>query len=142
MMRSEQHLYVARRAYTVFTFVGLSITLLLVWTLIQAFDWVTLIFLSFAALFAMINLRWMFTRAELTPSGLTLYEPLIPPTHVDFRQMVVVYEAGRAIAGISLVYYPLAGNGLVNMDDPRTLYLPAMQNQEELLSILDREIPE
>jgi hypothetical protein len=142
MMRSDPHLYLARRIYGGLTLMGLLITLLFVWTLVQAFDWFTLIFLSFAALFAIINLRWMLTRAELTPSGLTLHEPLIPPTHVDFRQMVVVYEAGRAIPGISLVYYPLAGNGLVNMDEPRTLFLPAMENQEELLSILKHEIPE
>lgn len=141
-MRSEPLLYVARRIYSALTLLGVVVTLLFVWTLLQAFDWFALIFLTMAALFAIINLRWMLTRAELTPSGLTLHEPLLSPTHIDFRQMVVVYEAGRALPGISLVYYPLAGNGLVNMDEPRTLFLPALENQEELLSILNREIPE
>jgi hypothetical protein len=141
-MRSEPHLYVARRIYGGLTLVGFLVILLFVWTLSQGFDWFTLIFLSLAALFAVVNLRWMLTRAELTPSGLTLHEPMLQPTHIDFRQMVAVYEAGRTLPGISLVYYPLAGNGLVNMDDPRTLFLPAMEKQDELLSILNHEIPE
>lgn len=141
-MRSEPHLYVARRIYSAFTLLGLLITLLFVWTLLQGFEWFTLIFLTLSALFAIINLRWTLTRAELTPSGLTLYEPLLQPTHIDFRQMIAVYEAGRPIPGISLVYYPLADNGLVNVDEPRTLFLPALENQAELLAILNHEIPE
>ncbi len=141
-MRSEPHLYQARRIYQMFTLLGVLVTLLFVWTLVQRFDWLTFVFLSFAAIFAIINLRWALTRIELTPSGLTLYEPLNQPTHVDFRQMVTVNEAGRMFPGVSIVYYPVAQDGLLDMEDPRSLFFPALENQDELLSVLQHEIPD
>lgn len=141
-MRSEPHLYQARRIYQMFTLLGVLVTLLFVWTLVQRFDWLTFVFLSFAAIFAIVNLRWALTRIELTPSGLTLYEPLNQPTHVDFRQMVTVNEAGRMFPGVSIVYYPVAQDGLLDMEDPRSLFFPALENQDELLSVLQHEIPD
>lgn len=141
-MGSEPHLYAARRIYQIFALIGVLVTLLFVWTLTQTFDWLTLLFLVFAALFAIFNLRWMFTHAELTPSGLTLYEPFDQTTHIDFRQMVTVYEAGRIVPGVSIVYYQLADNGLIDMDEPRTLFLPALEDQQEFLRILHHEIPD
>jgi hypothetical protein len=141
-MRSEPHLYTARRIYQVFALIGILVTLLFVWTLTQTFDWMTLLFLIFAMLFAVYNLRWMLTRTELTPSGLTLYEPFNQPIHVDFRQIVAVYETGRITPGVSIVYYRLADNGLIDIDDPNTLFLPALENQQEFMRILRHEIPE
>ncbi|MCB0112923.1 MAG: hypothetical protein R2873_34010 [Caldilineaceae bacterium] len=141
-MQSDPHLYPARRIYQVFTLLGVLVTLLFVWTLMQSFDWLTFVFLGLAAIFAIVNLRWTLTRVELTPSGITLYEPLNQATHVDFRQMVAVYEAGRMFPGVSLVYYPVGQDGLLDMEDPRTLFLPAMERQDELLAVLHHEIPE
>jgi hypothetical protein len=141
-MQSEPHLYYSRRIYQAFMLIGLLVTLLFVWTLRQGFDWLTFLFLAFAAIFAIINLRWARTRVELTPSGLTLYEPLNQPNHVDFRQMIAVHLAGRFFPGLSLVYYPIGQNGMLDMEDPRTLFLPALDNQDELLNVLQHEIPE
>lgn len=142
MKMSNPRLYPAHRLYSLMTIVGIGVALLFAWTLTNRFDWFDLIFFVVASLFALINLRWMFTRGELTPSGLTLHEPLTGPTHIDFRQMVAVFEAGRMLPGVSLVYYPLRENGLLEMDEPHTLFLPAMERQDELLAVLNHEIPE
>lgn len=141
-MQANPPIYQARRIYQVFTLLGLLVTLLFVWTLTQQFDWITFVFLTFAAIFAIVNLRWALTRVELTPSGVTLYEPLIQPTHVDFRRMVTVNEAGRMFPGVSIVYYPVGQDGLLDMEDPRSLFLPAVEKQDELLTVLHNEIPE
>ena len=138
----DPNLYPAHRIYQFLALIGVAVALLFVWTLARDFEWMTFLFFAVAVTFSFINLRWMFTRAELTPSGLTLHEPLNDAVHVDFRQMVAVYEAGRVVPGVSLVYYPLRANGLVDMDDARSLFLPALERQDELLSVLSREIPE
>lgn len=138
----DPRIYNAHRRYGVMAVLGLVVALLFAWSLSARFGWFDLIFLSVTFLFALVNLRWLFTRAELTPGGLTVHEPLAPPQHIDFRQMVAVFEAGRALPGLSIVYYPLMTSGLVDMDQPRTLFLPAMERQAELLSVLQHHTPD
>ncbi len=138
----DARIYPSQRRYGFMTAVGFAVALLFGWTLPTRFGWFDLIFFGVALIFALVNVRWLFTRAELTPNGLTLHQPLVAPRHVQFRQMVAVFEAGRAMPGVSVVYYPLAESGLVEMDSPRTLFLPALERQAELLAVLHHEIPE
>lgn len=141
-MRSDRHLYPARRIYQIFALIGLVMTLLFVWTLSQTFDWLTLLFMVSTAFFMMVNARWMLMRAELTPSGLTIHGPFDQTTHIDFRQMAEVHEAGRMAPGVGIVYYGLAENGLIEMDELQTIFLPALEDQQEFLQILRNEVPE
>jgi uncharacterized protein (DUF58 family) len=142
MNSSDPRIYVASRIYRLLTLVGLAVALLFVWTLTQLFDLISFAFFLAAILFALMNVRWLLTRVELTPSGITRHDPISAPQHVDFRQMVTVSEAGRITPGVSIVYYPVAESGLVDMEEPRSIFLPAMEKQDELLAILHHEMLE
>ncbi len=142
MSTYDHRVYPTHRIYPILAGAGVVVALLFVPALVRAFDWPAFFFCLLAVVFALINLRWMRIRAELTPSGLTIHDPLRPPAHLDFRQMVAAYEAGQIVPGVSLVYYPLDDKGLVDMENPRTLFLPAVEKQDELLGVLQREMPQ
>ena len=139
---SEPQIYQPRRSYTGMAYGGALVALLFAWEVGRSFAWPTLFFLVIAMAFAAVNLRWAVTQVELTPAGLTCHRPFATPLHIDFRQIVAVAEAGRMTNGISLIYYPLAANGLIDLDNPRSLFLPAVERQDELLAIVQREIVE
>lgn len=139
---SKSLIYTPRRSYTLLAYVGALLALLFAWEIGQSFDWASLFFLVVALLFAGVNLLSALGSVELTPTGLTAHRRFAAPQHIDFRQIVSVAAAGRLTTGLSLVYYPLRGDGLLDLDTPRTLFLPSLERQEELLAILQREIIE
>jgi hypothetical protein len=140
MKNADPQIYPSHRIYRLLTLVGVAVTILFIWTLTQDFDWIAFAFLLAAVAFTLVNMRWIFTSVELTPSGITRHDPLAAPQHIDFRQMVAVSESGRMTPGLSLVYYPVAESGLVDMEEPRSIFLPAVDRQDELLAILQREM--
>ncbi|MBI3957257.1 MAG: hypothetical protein HY328_00510 [Chloroflexi bacterium] len=140
---SEYRLYRPRRSYTLMAYGGVLVALLFAWEVGRNFAWPTLFFFVIALAFAAVNLRSATTQVELTPTGLTCHRRFaVSPLHIDFRQIVTVTQAGHMTTGISLIYYPLAANGLIDLDDPRSLFLPAMERQDELLAIVQRGIVE
>jgi hypothetical protein len=141
MNGADPRIYQTHRIHLILALIGMAVSLLFAWTLLESLDWMAILFLVAAIAFALVNLQRMFMRVELTPSGITLHDPFAAPRHVEFRQMVTVSEAGRIRPGVSVVYYPVRANGLVDMEEPYTLFIPALNRQDELLAILRREIP-
>lgn len=139
---SDPQFYRPRRFYTLMAYGGALVALLFAWEVARTFAWPTLFFLIIALAFATVNLFWAAIQVELTPSGLTCHRRFAPPLHIDFRQIVTATEAGRGTTGISLVYYPLGSNGLIDLDNPRSFFLPGMERQDELLAIVQQEIVE
>lgn len=137
----EDSLYLPRPVYRLFAAGGAAVAALFTWEVVREFSLPTLFFLLAAAGFAVVYLRWALMRMELTADGVTVQVPLQSPRHVLFRQMITCVEAGRITPGLSLVYWPVSADGLVEMEAPRTLFLPAVARQEELLAALEERIP-
>jgi len=119
---------------------GGLVALLFAWELNRAFSGATLFFLVIALLFAAVNLRWALSSVEATPSGLICHRPLAASLPIAFRQIATCEQSGRTGKGISLIYYPLADNGLIDLDNPRPHFLPGVEGQSELLEIVQRQL--
>lgn len=141
MSSADTNVYEARRIYQIFALLGGVIILLFAISLANEFRWDSLLFFGAATLFSFYNLRCMLVRLEFTPAGITLYEPLRQPQHIDFRQIADVHESGRVVMGIGMVYYPIGENGMVDMDAPRSLFIPALERQAEVLHVLNQSMP-
>lgn len=119
---------------------GLLAALFCAWALWRQFDWITLIFL-FGCLFAAgafgIQLR---SRVEVDGEGLRLVAPFAR-RHVQFRQLDGATEAGRLLRVIVVTYHPLQENGLLDLDDLRSVTLPAVNQQYDLLELLEQRAP-
>lgn len=63
------------------------------------------------------------------------------PKVVHFRQLINASEAGRFGGSVTLLYHPLQQDGLLDLEDARTLFLPALRHQDELLAHLQEKIP-
>jgi len=138
---AEAPVYLPRPLYRLFAAGGAAVAALFAWEVAREFSLPTLFFLLAAVGFAVVYLRWALMRLELTADGVTVQAPLQSSQHVLFRQMITCVEAGRITPGLSLVYWPVSGDGLVEMETPRTLFLPAVTRQEELLAALEERIP-
>lgn len=82
------------------------------------------------------------SRVETSSRDVTLTRPFATPRKVEYRQLFSVTENGR-VGGrsISLVYHPLREDGLLDLDDARSLILPEVENQDELLALLEERMP-
>ena len=138
---AEAPVHLPRPVYRFFAAGGAAVAALFAWEVVREFSLPTLFFLLAAVGFASVNLRWALMRLKLTAYGVTVHAPLQSPRHVPFRQMISCVEAGRITPGLSLVYWPVNADGLVDMDAPRTLFLPAVARQAELLAALEERIP-
>ena len=81
------------------------------------------------------------SRVEVDDRGLTLLQPLASPQQVQYRQLAEVSEEGRLQRVILLLYHPLRPDGLLDLDDLRSLALPALEEQSDLLEILQARTP-
>jgi len=138
---TEESVYLPRPVYRLFAAGGAAVAALFAWEVVRYFNLPSLFFLLAATGFAVVYLRWTLMRLELTADGVTVHAPLQAPRQILFRQMITCVEAGRITPGLSLVYWPVSGDGLVEMETPRTLFLPAVARQEELLAALEERIP-
>ena len=125
-----------------FAVVGAAMTLLFLWEILTGFSLSALFFLLAAIGFTFLHVRWALMRLELTADGVTVRTPLQTPLHIQFRQMINCAEAGRFTRGLSLVYWPVNADGIVETDVPRTLFLPSVARQEKLLAALQERIPD
>ena len=83
----------------------------------------------------------LFSRVELRKESITVRNPLGKRTTVEFRQVVNAIESGRMGNSISLLYHPIGEDGLIDLEDADTLFLPKVQNQSELLQHFRERIP-
>jgi hypothetical protein len=60
---------------------------------------------------------------------------------VEFRQLDDATVAGRVAHRIVVTYFPLRDNGLLDLDELRSLTLPAVDHQAELLALLESKRP-
>ena len=128
--------YLPRPTYRLFAAGGAAVALLFAWEILNGFSLPALFFLLAALGCAAVHLRWALMRLELTADGVTVHAPLQAPLQILFRQMITCVEAGRITPGLSLVYWPARADGFVDMDAPRTLFLPAVARQEKLLAAM------
>ena len=114
---------------------------LLGWRLAERPDLGSLLFLGVALGLLFFALRGIGSRVEVDALGLTLFRPLLPPLRIHYRQLVEVTEEGRVQRVLVVLYYPLAADGLLDLDDMRSQALPALEDQTELLSLLQTKTP-
>lgn len=137
---SEVQLFRPRRSYTLMVWLGIAVALLFAWELYRSFAGATLFFFLIALLFSAVNLRWALSSIELTPTGLICHRPVVAPLTITFRQIATCEESGRMGKGISLIYYPLADNGMIDLDRPTSHFLPGVGSQAEFLAIVQRQL--
>ncbi len=112
------------------------------WELRRGFDRFTLFFFLIALAVLAWALRSLLSRVQVEDRGVTLRPPLVAPTSVEYRQLIGVSQDGRWNRSITLIYHPRLENGLLDLDQARTLALPSLVNQEELLATLMARIPQ
>lgn len=115
--------------------------LLCAWSLWVQFDWITLIFL-FGCLFAAwsFGVQWRST-VELDAQGFIVRAPF-QTQRVEYRQLDDAGEAGRLVRRIVVTYHPLREHGLLDLDELRSVTLPAVEKQVELLTLLESKRPQ
>ncbi len=113
----------------------------LIWLLLRGVDLAGVLFLLFAVGLLFFAVRGLLSRVEVDERGLTLRQPLARPQAVQYRQLAEVSEEGRLQRVILLLYHPLRPDGLLDLDDLRSLALPALEEQSDLLEILQARAP-
>ena len=141
-LMTEAPVFLPRTTYRLFAVGGAAVVLLFLWEILNGFSLPALFFLLGAIGFTLIHVRWALMQLELTAGGMTVRAPLQAPLQLQFRQMITCEEAGRFMPGVSLVYWPVSADGIVETDVPRTQFLPAVARQEELLAALQERIPD
>ncbi len=139
---TDAPVYLPRTTYRLFAAGGAAVVLLFLWELLKGFSLPTLFFLVGAIAFTLIYARWALMQLELTADGVTVRAPFQATQQIQFRQMIICEEAGRFLPGVSLVYWPISADGIVETKIPRTQFLPAVARQEELLAALQAGIPD
>jgi len=133
--------YTGHLLYRVLTALCVLLVLLFAWQLVQQWDWGTLLFLGVAAWSAYRCYIVMSSTVELATDRLRVLAPGAFPREVEFRQLSSVYAEGRFLKSILLLYYPRTETGLLDLDEERTLVLPAVNQHEELLAALTAKVP-
>ena len=119
---TDAPVFLPRTTYRLFAAVGAAVALLFLWEVLNGFSLSTLFFLLAAVAFTLIYVRWALMRLELTADGVTVRAPLQATLQIQFRQMIICEEAGRFMPGVSLVYWPVSADGIVEMEVPRTQF--------------------
>lgn len=126
--------------YLLFTGLSLAAAALFGWSLFRTNEPIDLLFLGAA----LVGVVWYgsqrATRVTVEDSALVVRPPL-RTLRVEFRQLIEVSEAGRALKRIVVAYHPLRKDGLVDLDGVRTYTLPAVDYQDELLQVLQQHTP-
>lgn len=113
----------------------------LIWLLLRGVDLAGVLFLLFAVGLLFFAVRGLLSRVEVDERGLTLLQPFASLQAVQYRQLAEVSEEGRLQRVILLLYHPLRPDGLLDLDDLRSLALPALEEQSDLLEILQARAP-
>ncbi len=127
--------------YVLITGIAAFSVLALAWLLLRRQELASVLFLLFAGGLLFFAVRSMLSRVDVDNQGLTLVRPLAGPVQVQYRQLAEVSEEGRLQRVILLLYHPLRPDGLVDLDDLRSLALPALEAQSDLLEALQARTP-
>ena len=133
--------YRASMRYRLMALVGLLVAIAFGWTLAarhgrgQGLAYDALFFFLVMIGFTFWSLYQALGRVELADRELTLRMPLSAPRTIEYRQLFSATENGR-VGGrsVSLVYHPLRADGLLDLDDARSMTLPEVEGQDELLA--------
>jgi len=134
-------IYRAHSRYVLMAGIGAICSALLGWRLLPRYDLGTALFLLVALALLLFALRGLGSRVEVDSIGLTLFRPLSAPLRIQYRQLVEVTEEGRVQRVLVLLYYPVADDGLLDLEALRSQALPALEDQAELLSVLQTKTP-
>jgi hypothetical protein len=133
--------YKGNSIYRVLTVLCVALVALLGWQLWKSWDWGALLFVVVAAWCAYRCYVLMASKVELTEDRVRATAPGSAPREVLYRQLSSVYEEGRAIKSILLLYYPRGESGLFDLDEENSLVLPAVNEQNELFEALNAKVP-
>jgi hypothetical protein len=132
--------YTGHSFYRVLAALCVVLILLFAWQLRARWDWGALLFMAIAAWSAFRCVRLMWSRVETTDDRVRLLAPGSSPREIEFRQFSGVHEEGRGLKSILVVYHPRLETGLLDLDDERTLLLPAVNGHDELLATLAAKV--
>src|SRR5688572_22153632 len=127
-------IYTGHLLYRLLAALCVLLALLFAWQLYNRWDWGALLFLAVAVWSAYRYFVLMSSKVEVNADCVRVLAPGASPREVRFRQFSAVYEEGRGLKSILLLYHPLAANGLFDLDEERTLMLPAVNQHEALLA--------
>jgi hypothetical protein len=114
---------------------------LFVWTLWQSFTPATLFFCALCLGLTLWNGQAALTQVQLDGQKLTVSAPLRSPRTIELRQLASVSEEGRLTRVLTITYYPVQPNGLLDMEQLDTVHLPTLDDQAELLAQLQAKAP-
>ena len=117
------------------------LVLLFGWQLFTRWDWGALLFLGVAAWSAVRCYLLMSSKVVVTDDRVQVLSPGGAPRTVEFRQLSAVYEEGRGLKSILLLYHPRTDAGIFALDEEATLVLPAVNQHAELLAALTAKVP-
>ena len=130
-----------QRSYGLIAIVSLAVAGLFAWSLLQAPEMPSYLFLATSLGVLGWSVRMALTTVSLTPSQLIVRIPLARPHNVEFGQILSVTEEGRIGKSIVVAYHPRTEDGLLDLDSARAVVLPAVKDQETLLEQLIERAP-
>ncbi len=110
------------------------------WNVSRDFTWEATFFLTILLAISAWSFALSFSRVVLTAEQITLYTPLRGEHRVELRQLISVSENGRFNRVLTLIYHPRLTNHLLDLDDVRSLILPTVDGQDELLATLEGSV--
>lgn len=96
----------------------------------------TWLFLALSLFVWLHFLRLAATRVTLDGVGVSVERPGARRCTIAYRQIAGVHEEGRGLSSLLVLYHPRGPNGLIDPDELRSLALPALLRQAELLQRL------
>ena len=133
--------YTAHPRYRIFALVSLLLAGLFAWDLFDGFEPAIGLFAVVCFGLFLWYARAMLTRVVLVADRVILRIPLSRPCAVEFRQLMTVSEEGRMAREILIMYHPTREQGLVDLDDVRSIGIPSMVDQNSLLAALTEQVP-
>ena len=86
-------------------------------------------------------LRLLLSRVYIEHESVTLVMPFARGRTVAYQQLAGVSTGGRFSRAITILYHPRLPNGLLDLDDLRSLILPELNDQDPLLVELETRVP-
>jgi hypothetical protein len=128
--------------YLILLLVGLAFMTLFAWELWRGANLGAALFLAVGGGLVLWAGNALLTRLELTANALCVYAWGRGVRCVEFRQLAGLAEEGRFNSVIVLFYHPQLSSGLLDLDEIKTLLLPAVRNQATLLAQLQARHPQ
>lgn len=98
-------------------------------------------FFGLSVAVALWFLRQAMARVILTSTAVELTMPLARRQRAEFGQLMSVSESGRGGNALIVLYHPRRADGMLDLDDVRSMVIPAVHAQEELRTELEARMP-